>query len=37
MQHKGKLIGKTVTIQVTTIRSIFAGKPQLVGSIVEVK
>jgi hypothetical protein len=34
--HKGKLVGKLVTIQVETIRSIFSGRPQLVGKLLSV-
>jgi len=34
--HKGKLLGKTLKIQVDNIRSIFSGRPQISGNIVEV-
>lgn len=32
--HKGKLMGKTIEIQVEQVRDVFGGRPQLVGSIV---
>lgn len=31
--HKGKLVGKTVELQVETVRAIFAGRPQLSGHL----
>jgi len=31
--HKGKLVGKAVSLQVTTIRSIFGGRPQMTGHL----
>jgi len=34
--HKGKLLGKTLKIQVENIRSIFSGRPQTTGKIVEI-
>jgi len=33
--HKGKLMGKSVLLQVESIRAIFGGRPQLVGRLVE--
>ncbi|HEY1663075.1 MAG TPA: hypothetical protein VGI03_11710 [Verrucomicrobiae bacterium] len=30
-QHKGKLVGKLVELQVNTIRAIFSGRPQMSG------
>jgi hypothetical protein len=33
MQHKGKLVGKTVKLHVNTIRAIFAGRPQMAGTL----
>jgi len=35
--HKGKLQGKTIELQVETIRALFSGRPQLAGRIVAVK
>lgn len=29
--HKGKLLGKSVELQVSTIRSLYAGRPQTIG------
>lgn len=34
--HKGKLLGKELVIRVNTIRSIFAGRPQMQGKLVQV-
>jgi hypothetical protein len=34
--YKGKLVGKTVKLQIQTIRAIFAGRPQMQGHLVEV-
>lgn len=31
--HKGKLLGKQVTLHVNTIRAIFSGRPQMSGSM----
>jgi len=36
LAHKGKLVGKVVTIQVESVRALFAGRPQLVGRIESV-
>ena len=33
LEHKGKLLGKTVNIQVNNIRAIFSGRPQFSGSM----
>jgi hypothetical protein len=33
MQHKGKLVGKTVILHINTIRALFAGRPQMVGTL----
>jgi len=35
--HKGKLVGKTVRLQVESVRALFGGRPQLSGRILEVK
>jgi hypothetical protein len=35
--HKGKLVGKTVELQIKTIRFIFSGRPQMSGNIVSIK
>lgn len=35
-QHKGKLLGKSLELQVESIRAIFAGRPQLTGRILKV-
>lgn len=35
-EHKGKLVGKVIVVQVDNIRAIFAGRPQLSGKIVTV-
>ena len=34
---KGKLLGKVVQVQVENIRSVFSGRPQLVGRVVSHK
>lgn len=34
--HKGKLVGKSVRLQVENVRAIFSGRPQLTGRILEV-
>lgn len=31
--HKGRLVGKVVTLQVETIRAIFSGRPQFNGQM----
>jgi len=36
-QHKGKLVGKNLVVQIKTIRAIFAGRPQMQGSLVSVE
>ena len=36
MSHKGKLVGKTVDLQIKTIRAIFSGRPQMVGTLLTV-
>lgn len=36
MQHKGKLMGKKVKLQITNIRAIFSGRPQMAGHLLEV-
>ena len=35
-EHKGKLVGKIVTIQVSDIGQIFHGRPRLSGKIIEM-
>lgn len=34
--HKGKLVGKVVTLHCEGVRAIFSGRPQLSGRILEV-
>lgn len=34
--HKGKLVGKVMEIEISSIRSIFAGRPQLNGRILNI-
>jgi len=34
--HKGKLMGKKITIEVHNFRSIFAGRPQATGKLLEI-
>lgn len=34
--HKGKLLGKEVSLRVNTIRAIFAGRPQMQGRLLQV-
>ena len=34
--YKGKLVGKAVKLRVDTIRSIFSGRPQFAGALLEV-
>ena len=36
MSHKGKLVGKSVDLQIKTIRAIFSGRPQMVGQLLAV-
>jgi len=33
-EHKGKLVGKKVKIQVESIRAVFSGRPQLSGRLL---
>jgi len=35
--HRGKLVGKVIVLQVESIRSLFSGRPQLAGRILEVR
>ena len=35
-QHKGKLLGKVLELQVETVRDVFSGRPQLTGRILKV-
>jgi len=37
LEHKGKLVGKSVEIQVETIRAIFSGRPQFNGHLTVLK
>jgi len=37
LEHKGKLVGKIVELQVETIRAIFSGRPQFNGHLTVVK
>jgi len=37
MTHKGKLLSKEIAVQVESIRSIFGGRPQLVGKLTVLK
>jgi len=36
LSNKGLLVGRSVTVRVETIRSIFSGRPQFQGRILEV-
>lgn len=36
-EHKGKLVGKQVQIQLESVRALFSGRPQLSGKILSVK
>lgn len=36
LSHKDKLVGKTVELQINTIRAIFSGRPQMVGKLLSV-
>jgi uncharacterized protein (UPF0218 family) len=36
MSHKGKLVGKSVELQIKTIRAIFSGRPQMVGTLLTI-
>jgi len=33
MPHKGKLLGKHVKLQISSIRAIFSGRPQMSGTL----
>jgi len=36
-QYKGKLVGKTLKLQIEQIRDVFSGRPQFVGRILGVE
>jgi len=36
LDHKGKLVGKVVTLNVESVRAIFSGRPQFSGEITHV-
>jgi len=36
LQHKGKLLGKTLELQVDSIPRLFSGRPHLTGKILKV-